>query len=63
MIKIINHQQLKENEKGELNSWIKLDFKRHKIIPTDYTIRSFFRDKNGNHPKSWVIEVSNDDTK
>lgn len=42
------------------NSWISFDFKEHRIIPTDYTIRSFPAGANGNHPKSWAIEVSND---
>lgn len=39
------------------NSWICLDFKDHKIIPTDYTINTC---SGGPYPMSWVIEASND---
>lgn len=42
------------------NSWICLDFKDHKVCPTDYEIRSYSYNANDQHPKSWVIEVSND---
>lgn len=43
------------------NSWLCFDFKKHRIIPTNYTIRSFHALPNeGAHPKSWVIEGSND---
>ena len=47
--------------KNEPDQWICFDFKNHKITPTDYTIRSY---SNGIwHPKSWVIECSNDNIK
>lgn len=47
--------------KNEPDQWICFDFKNHKITPTDYTIRSY---SNGSwHPKSWVIECSNDNIK
>lgn len=47
--------------KNEENSWISFDFKNYTIIPTNYTIQSFPRGSNGYaHPKSWVIEGSND---
>lgn len=43
------------------NNWIRFEFKKNKVIPSHYTIRSW---KNGStnsqHPKSWVIEGSND---
>lgn len=46
---------------SQKNSWICFDFKNHRIIPTNYTIRSFNASENeGAHPKSWVIEGSND---
>lgn len=42
------------------NSWICIDFKKHRIIPTNYSIKSFELNQNSAHPKSWVIEASND---
>lgn len=45
---------------NEQNSWICFDFKQHRIIPTSYIIKSIPYSKNSNHPKSWVIEASND---
>ena len=41
-------------------SWICLDFKEHRVIPTDYTIRSCDGGTNNHHLKSWVVECSND---
>lgn len=43
---------------NQQDSWLTIDFKDHRIIPTAYTIRS--SNQNGCHPKSWVIQVSND---
>ena len=34
-------------------------FKNHQVIPTHYTIRTYGFDSNS-HPKSWIIEGSND---
>ncbi|KAK8854451.1 hypothetical protein M9Y10_017013 [Tritrichomonas musculus] len=57
---------LKENvgyyfhTKSEPGSWLTIDFKDHRIIPTAYTIRSANEYQNWHHPKSWVIQVSND---
>lgn len=42
------------------NSWVCFDFKEHRVIPTDYTLRSYNYGQNSCHPKSWVIEGSND---
>ncbi|KAK8880688.1 hypothetical protein M9Y10_003372 [Tritrichomonas musculus] len=42
------------------NSWLRFDFKDRQIKVTAYTIRSFFGEENDEHPKSWVIEGSND---
>lgn len=42
------------------NSWICFDFKDHKVIPTNYTCKAHDTGLNGDHPKSWVIEGSND---
>lgn len=40
------------------NSWICFDFKSHRVILTNYTIKSRDRGTTSN-PKSWVIEGSN----
>ena len=43
------------------NSWIRFDFKDHRIIPTSYTIKTSQRPCTDDcHPKSWVIEGSTD---
>ena len=41
------------------NNWLCFDFNHYKIIPTHYTIKSI-KNNNDRHPKSWVIEGSND---
>ena len=41
------------------DAFICFDFKKKKVIPTNYTIRSAPYD-DGAHPKSWAIEGSND---
>jgi hypothetical protein len=46
---------------GEANSWICYDFKNMRVTPTHYTIVSYpYRPNEGNHPKSWCLEVSID---
>ncbi|KAK8888729.1 hypothetical protein M9Y10_033463 [Tritrichomonas musculus] len=47
--------------KNEPDQWICFDFKNYKITPTNYTIRSY--SYGSWHPKSWVIECSNDNKK
>lgn len=42
------------------DEWICLDFKEHRIVPTHYTVRSSNYEVGNWHPKSWVIEASND---
>ena len=42
------------------NSWLCFEFCNYKIKPTHYTIRSANYQVNREHPKSWVIEGSND---
>lgn len=42
------------------NSWICFEFKSFYIIPKNYTLRSYYCEQNNCHPKSWVIEGSND---
>lgn len=46
---------------NEPNCWLKLDFKDRRVIPTDYIVKSFPAGVNSYHPKSWLIEGSNDD--
>ena len=43
-------------------TWICFDFREHRVIPSDYTIRSFPYIHGSYHPKSWVIEGSNDNS-
>lgn len=49
--------------KNEENPWICIDFKKHRVIPKFYTIRSWNWSSFGSHPKNWVIEGSNDNNK
>ena len=41
------------------NSWICFDFKDRRIIPSDYEIKSYSCSEFYDHPKSWIIECSN----
>ena len=41
------------------NSWICYNFKAKRVIPTSYSIRSFHSGPGAFHPKSWVLEGSN----
>lgn len=45
---------------NESNPWICFDFNNYLVIPTHYIIRSGSYDENSIHPKSWVVEGSND---
>ena len=42
------------------NSWICYNFKDRRLLPTSYSLKSYGYGPGGDHPKSWVIEVSND---
>ena len=44
------------------DSWICYDFEKSRVTPTSYSIRSYRGGPGYNHPKSWVLEVSNDGT-
>lgn len=46
--------------RSQQDSWICFEFKKHRIIPTNYTIRSFTNSVDSHHPRNWIIEVSND---
>ena len=44
----------------EPNSWICYDFGGQRVAPTSYSIRSKNDGPGSAHPRSWVLEVSND---
>lgn len=45
------------------NAFICFDYIEHKVIPKNYVIKSADFDENVYHPKSWVVEGSNDNSK
>lgn len=46
---------------NQQNNYISFDFKEHRIIPSNYTIKSSDPARhNGDHPKCWIFEASND---
>lgn len=46
---------------NQQNAWICFDFKEKRVIPFHYSIRSYYHySKNAHHPRTWVIEASND---
>ena len=45
---------------GNPNDWICIEVKNHRIIPTHYTVKTNGYGQNWHHPKSWVIEISDD---
>ena len=44
------------------NEWFCFELKKHQIIPTYYSIKTNWQGQNGIHPRSWVIEASNDNS-
>jgi hypothetical protein len=49
-----------ENIPHTRNNWICYDFKERRIVPTHYTIRTYYRGPGGAHLKSWLVETSTD---
>ena len=47
---------------NEPNSWICFEFKNYHLIPSNYVIRTY-KNEHKAHPKTWVIEGSNDKEK
>ena len=45
------------------NSWICFDFKNKRIIPKNYQIKSYNYGPSNHHPRTWIIEGSNDESK
>ena len=39
-----------------------MKFMTRRVAPTHYSIRSCYDERGGRHPKSWVLEVSNDNS-
>lgn len=62
LIRLSDDHFLTENE-NHTNPWICFEFKKSQIIPTNYTIKSYFSGESGYHPKSWIIEGSKDNIK
>lgn len=50
-----------ETSGSDRNSWISFEFKKHKVCPSGYIIRSYYCDGNW-HLKSWDFEGSNDNS-
>ena len=48
---------------SESNPSICFEFKKHRIMPTNYTIRAHNSSSGNRHPKSWIIEGSEDNKK
>lgn len=44
------------------NNWLCFNFKKHLVNPTNYTIRTINWWTSVKHPKSWLIECSNDNS-
>jgi hypothetical protein len=42
--------------------WLCYDFKDSLVSPTHYSIRTYQCGQNANHLKSWILEISNDDS-
>ena len=59
---------LSENENNDFytnsenNPSICLEFKKYRIMPKSYTIKSSNNYQGGHHPKSWIIEGSEDNS-
>lgn len=57
-----------ENQSFELctncssNEWICIELKKHQVIPTYYSVKSHGGSQGSYHPRSWVIEGSNDNS-
>jgi hypothetical protein len=49
-----------ENIQHTKNNWICYDFKKRRIVPTHYAIRTYDWDPGGSHLKSWLVETSAD---
>ena len=58
-----NDNNIEFCSKRDETPWICFYFKKHKIIPKNYTIESYNGIVNHHHPRAWVIEGSNNNIK
>lgn len=42
-------------------SWVLFDFKKHKVVPSGYTLKTMFADVKLPYLRSWCVEGSNDE--
>jgi hypothetical protein len=54
------HRQTHEHIRDKRNNWICYDFKKRRIVPTHYTIRTHQYGQGDEHLKSWLVETSAD---
>lgn len=59
---LFNNEQRYQSNNFD-NSFICFDYKENKVIPTNYIIKSAKFNTNSYHPKSWIVEGSNDKSK
>lgn len=57
---IYNRKVTFQSREDDKISWICFDFKEHRVIPSDYLLKSYGCSPGMNHPKTWIIEGSND---
>lgn len=60
---VLNYKNDKQifQSNNEIDSWLCIDFKKNKVNPSHYTIKSHgYGGKGDCHPQSWDIEGSND---
>jgi hypothetical protein len=50
----------KENIRHTRSNWVCYDFKKRRIVPTHYAIRTGENGPGFSHMKSWLIETSKD---
>ena len=59
-----NNEKTDFRSENKPNSWILIDFKKHRVAPKYYSIKSIEGSKDSSaHLKSWIIEGSNDNKK
>jgi hypothetical protein len=54
------YRKKKEDIPHRRNNWICYNFKERRIVPTHYTIRTYYGYPGCSHLKSWLVEMSAD---
>jgi hypothetical protein len=54
------YRNKEENIPHTRNNWVCYHFKEKRIVPTHYTIRTYYSDPGHEHLKSWLVETSED---